>query len=178
MSIRFTFSPGASNGGMPILDYSIYYDQGLAAYVLLEEKVATDFYVTSVPLTPNTVYTFKVAARNSVGLSLLSQSISIRAARIPDAPINLADVKLVTNAYQIGLSWDNGLYDGGSPVIDFLLNYKVATDTVYTIYRHDITANTITVTELSPGVIYSFFIQSRNLVGYSFKSSVIEIKAA
>jgi hypothetical protein len=35
-SIRFTYEEGASNGGLPVIDYSIYYDQGLGTYVLLE----------------------------------------------------------------------------------------------------------------------------------------------
>jgi hypothetical protein len=140
--------------------------------------VATEYYASSVTLTPDVIYSFKVAARNSVGLSLLSTSVSIRAARVPDAPINLANEAAVTTAYQIGLSWDDGVYDGGSPIIDFMLNYKDEFSGVYTVYQNDIVANTITVTGLTPGVTYSFFIQSRNLVGYSAYSSTIEVLAA
>jgi len=40
-----------------------------------------------------------VTARNEVGSSVYSEEISILAAKVPDAPINLADVPLVTTAY-------------------------------------------------------------------------------
>jgi hypothetical protein len=39
--------------------------------------------------------------------------------RIPDAPLNLADVPQITNGYQIGLTWIEGANNGGSPVIDY-----------------------------------------------------------
>lgn len=88
----------------------------------------------------------------------MSLPISIRAGRVPDAPINLANVPVLTNAYQIGLSWDDGASDGGSPIIDYMLNYKDEFSAVYFVYQNDITANAITVTSLTPGVTYSFFI--------------------
>lgn len=43
-------------------------------------------------LTAGRTYAFKVKARNSVGLSLYSEAISILAAHEPDAPLNLANV--------------------------------------------------------------------------------------
>jgi len=80
-------------------------------------------YVTSVSLTPGTSYSFKVTARNSVGSSEKSTALSVLAATIPDAPINLANDPTVTNAYQVGLTWNVGKYDGGSPVIDFQVSF-------------------------------------------------------
>ena len=150
-----------------MIDYSIYYDQGLSTYILLESNVVSQSYTTSVPLTPDTIYSFRVAARNSVGLSLQSAPISIRAAEIPDAPINLANVPEVTTAYQIGLAWNEGVYNGGSPVLDYKLSFKDESESVFTIYESNIEANTITVTGLMPSVTYQFLVQSRNLVGES-----------
>lgn len=46
-----------------------------------------------------------VVAHNAVGESLSSAEISILAAKIPDAPINLLNVAGITNAYQVGLEW-------------------------------------------------------------------------
>jgi len=42
---------------------------------------------------------------------------------VPDAPIDLENLPLITNANQIGLNWQLGLSDGGTPVIDFTLYY-------------------------------------------------------
>ena len=115
-------------------------------------------YTTTVPLTPDTIYSFKVSARNSVGLSLQSVPVSIRAAEIPDAPINLANVPEVTSAYQIGLTWDEGVYNGGSPVLDYKLSFKDESGAVFSVYESNIEANTITVTGLTPGVTYQFLV--------------------
>jgi hypothetical protein len=123
-----------SNGGMTVIDYAVYYDQGLGTYVLLDSAVTTQYFTTTVPLTPNTIYSFEVTARNSVGASLRSASVSIRAAELADAPIDLTNVPGITTAYQIGLDWNEGTYNGGSPVIDYRVSYKVSTDLVYTVY--------------------------------------------
>lgn len=70
--------------------------------------------------------------------------------RAPDAPINLADVPLVTNAYQIGLSWTDGTWNGGSPVIDYKLSYAIGTD-AYTVLETGVTAKTYTAISLTLG---------------------------
>lgn len=67
--IRFSWTDSDQNGGAPVTDYDIFYDQGNGNYVLLQIKVLESFYVTTVSLTPGTTYSFKVTARNSVGSS-------------------------------------------------------------------------------------------------------------
>jgi len=129
-------------------------------------------------LTPNTIYSFKITARNSVGSSLQSASVSIRAAELPDAPIDLANVPLITTAYQIGLDWKEGVYNGGSPVIDYRVTYKVSTAANFSPYKDGIVLSELTVTGLSPGVYYTFRVEARSLVGYSeFSSAITELAA-
>jgi hypothetical protein len=67
----------------------------------LESNVLTKSYTTSVLLTPGSTYAFKVEARNSVGLSLPSSSVSILCASPPSTPAapqtsNLGDNIVVT----------------------------------------------------------------------------------
>jgi hypothetical protein len=50
-------------------------------------------------LVTDTVYSFKVTARNLVGVSLESDVIAIRVAERPDAPLYLSNVEAITNAY-------------------------------------------------------------------------------
>ena len=99
--VRFTWLDGISDGGTPVIDFAVYYDEGTAtdSFVLLDGAVTDRFYVTLVTLTPGTTYTFKVTARNTVGTSLDSETVSILAAKEPDAPINLNNVPEVTTAY-------------------------------------------------------------------------------
>jgi hypothetical protein len=39
MVIRFTWTQGESNGGTPVIDYTVYYDQGLNSFVKLASEV-------------------------------------------------------------------------------------------------------------------------------------------
>jgi hypothetical protein len=57
------------------------------------------YYSTTTLLTPGVAYSFKVTARNTVGSSQLSSAVSIFAAKIPDAPLYLANNEAVTTAY-------------------------------------------------------------------------------
>jgi hypothetical protein len=76
-------------------------------------------------LTVGKTYAFKIRARNTVGLSLYSEIIDILAAQPPDAPLNVANVPApTTTAWQIGLSWTEGSYNGGSHVIDYRIRFK------------------------------------------------------
>ena len=75
---------------------------------MLEKGVTNTFYTTLTPLAPGTTYKFSVTARNTVGSSEQSTAIAILAAKIPDAPLSLLNDALITNAYQVGLTWSEG----------------------------------------------------------------------
>ena len=66
---------------------------------MLDDAVLDKFYVTAVTLTPGVTYKFKVTARNTVGSSLYSAETLILAAKLPDAPLNLANVPGITSAF-------------------------------------------------------------------------------
>ena len=50
-------------------------------------------------LVAGTTYKFKVTSRNLVGSSEFSSVLEVLAAKLPDAPTNLANDPLVTTAY-------------------------------------------------------------------------------
>jgi hypothetical protein len=62
LTIRFTWSEGASNGGVSILDYHVYYDQGSSTWIFLASTGTDKFYQTSVTLNAGNTYSFKVVA--------------------------------------------------------------------------------------------------------------------
>lgn len=43
--------------------------------------------------------------------------------RVPDVPINFANVPQITTATQIGLTWQAGPESGGTPVLDYTILY-------------------------------------------------------
>lgn len=68
-----TWSQGAYNGGSPVIDYRISY-KSAGTYTTLATGVTTTFY-TATALTPDTVYTFKIEARNLVDYSAYSSEV-------------------------------------------------------------------------------------------------------
>jgi hypothetical protein len=84
-SITFTWSAEAANGGAPVLDYRVSYDQASDTYIELESGVTTLAYTATV-LTAGLTYKFKVEARNTYGFSALSDEVSILCATIPSVP--------------------------------------------------------------------------------------------
>lgn len=88
---------------------------------------------TATGLTADTVYSFKVKARNIVGFSAESSSISIRAATVPITPI--APVTSIQGS-SVRVTWtppDNG----GSPITAYRIEVRQVDDTTYSVDSTD-----------------------------------------
>ena len=87
----------------------------------------------------------------------------------PDAPLSLSDNPLVTNAMQVGLTWTDGVSDGGTVIIDYQVQYKV--DNVWVTIATGIKPKSYTTTlSLVAGQSYWFRVISTNSVGTSLES--------
>jgi hypothetical protein len=63
-----------------------------------------------------------VSAKNLYGTS--TESLSGNGAIIltnPDPPLNFVNNPKVTNSVQIGLTWNDGVSNGGAPVLDYTI---------------------------------------------------------
>jgi len=87
------------NGGSPLIDYSIWFDNASGSTFTQLVSGLTSLSYTASSLTPGLTYQFKVQARNLYGFSEFSSTVSILAAQIPDAPTLLANVPTITNGY-------------------------------------------------------------------------------
>lgn len=77
-------------------------------------------------------------------------------AQVPDAPVNLANDASITRSTQIGLTWDEGFFNGASVVIDYkILMHDDATATWVT-FAESITQTTYTATGLTADQTYLF----------------------
>ncbi len=45
------------------------------------------------------------------------------AATVPGRALNLANAPLITSSNQVGLTWEDANYNGGSPVLDYKVSY-------------------------------------------------------
>ena len=163
------------NGGSPILDYKVYFDQGTNTWTPFAFGI-TQTSFTATGLTAGTTYKFKVQARNIVGYSAISSEISVIAAAYPSSPTDLLNVPAITDASNIGLRW-TATYSGGSAVIDYRVSYDQATG-VWVQYQAGITSTSLTVTSLTNNQNYSFKVEARNSVGYSNPSIPVTILSA
>lgn len=154
--ISFLWDPPQDDGGSPILDYAVYYNQGSASnvWVVLDENEVNAFYQTTVALVAGETYAFKVTARNAVGSSDYSAEIQILAAKEPDAPISLAEISGLSTATQIGFSWQDGAYDGASPILDYSVSFRLSGATAYQVYASGLTSKDNILTGLTVGSTY------------------------
>ena len=136
--------PTASNGGSPVIDYKIYWDNG-AGDGNFDTVLASSTYplleYTASGLTAGTYYSFKITAINIIDESLKSTSGRFLASDVPGIPGT--PVKTSADADQITISWTASTNDGGST----LLLYHIYLDGV----KHaDVTTPTITYTFSTP----------------------------
>lgn len=77
-----------NNGGKPVDFYEISYDQGRGVYKVLEETwmTGTSYTTNAGVVTQGYTYSFMIRSSNSVGYSLYSDPLSIKAAQKPDKP--------------------------------------------------------------------------------------------
>lgn len=85
-SLTFTWTAPANNGGQPLIDYAVYWDQGTGSFVELETSITATSYTKSTGIGSGSTYQFKVQARNTVGFSGDSATLEIVAASAPDSP--------------------------------------------------------------------------------------------
>lgn len=117
--IRLTWSAGIFDGASPVIDYRITYDQGVGSWIQYANSVtATAFTATA--LNSDTVYSFKVEARNVIGFSSESASVSIRSAAIPDTP---SAPTSTVNESNVDITW-TAPYDGGSAITSYTITIR------------------------------------------------------
>ncbi len=103
--------------------------------------------------------------------------MSILAAKTPDAPKNLANNVLQTGSGVIGITWNEGDYNGGSPILDYRVSYHLE-GAPYSVLAPAVTSTFYTVISLTPGALYTFKVEARNSVSYSSASLELNVRAA
>ena len=95
----------------------------------------------------------KVAANNIKGTSESSAGNGAVIITKPDAPINLVEEVSLRTASKLGLQWNSGLEDGGTPIIDYRIWLEI--DGTYQVIAAT-TNNVFTIFSLTSGVTYNF----------------------
>lgn len=95
----------------------------------------------------------------------------------PDAPLDVIEVVESRTPTSITIQWTEGFANGGSPVIDYRINYDEAT-AIYVVLAENHLTTTITASSLTSGLNYKFTVEARNEFGYSQLSAEVIILCA
>jgi hypothetical protein len=159
-----SFNVPDTNGGSPITGYTVTSNpSGITA-------TGTGSPITVTGLTNGTAYTFTVTATNAVGTGTASTpSASVTPATVPNPP---TAVSALAGNGEVTLSWLPPSSDGGSPITDYVIQYKLSSDSNWTVFATPVsTATTATVTGLTNDVSYDFEVSAVNAIGQSVVNS-------
>jgi hypothetical protein len=95
------------------------------------------------------------------------------AATTPDAPQSLARNNLFTTLTALSFNWQNGVSNGGSPIIGYNIYFDQGVNS-FVMLTSGVTTQTFTTssaTPITPGTNYKFMVQARNIVGISQNST-------
>ena len=111
-----------------MIDYQISYHAGSDAYTVLASGLTTTSYTAS-SLVTDTVYTFKITARNLVGNSAYSSEFAVRAASRPNTP-SAPTTSVISNT-SVVITWA-AMNNGGSPITSYTITIRQIDGVTYT----------------------------------------------
>lgn len=170
-----------SDGGNSIAGYVIEKREktGLR-WTRVTKKPVYDLRVKAAGLREGAEYEYRVYAENAAGLSLPSEPSTLVCAKDPvflPSPPSRPKIIDSTKA-SITVSWKKPLFDGGSPVTGYNVEYKMSDDTEWTTAVQNLKGTEYTVHGLTSGAEYLFCIRSINKVGASDPSEISEPQIA
>ena len=159
-----SFVPPVSNGGSVITGYTVTSSPGGLTGV----GGTSPIVVTG--LTNGVSYTFTVTATNGMGTGPASvASNSVVPVTVPDAPTG---VTAVAGNTQVALSWSAPNATGGLPITDYIIEYKISSDSDWLVFADGVSAGTTaTITGLTNNVTYDFRISTVTHFGRSTVNS-------
>ena len=92
---------GAGDGGSPVRDFRITYDQSTGVFEVLASGLIQTSY-TATGLTAGNTYRFRVESRNSYGYSAYSTVVPILCATVPSIPKSPVSTVVASN---VVFSW-------------------------------------------------------------------------
>lgn len=184
-SITFSWSTNANDGGSPVTDYQIFWNQGSGSiqYEVIGSNglSPTQATIQSPTLLADKNYLFWVKARNAVGTSAYSAQISIHSASLPGIPGSPFRISTTTQT-QVVVGWTiNPSSDfGGSQLLGYEVWWNQGPLINTYVKYGDVNAATFNkiVSPVTTSSNYKFYIIAKNIVGSSVPSSTVQIWAA
>uniref|UniRef100_A0A673JCM6 Titin n=1 Tax=Sinocyclocheilus rhinocerous TaxID=307959 RepID=A0A673JCM6_9TELE len=159
-----------SDGGSSISGYVIEKrEKSGLRWVRVNKKPVYDLRVKASNLREGCEYEYRVFAENAAGLSAPSVPCPLIKAEDPlFLPSPPAKPKIIDSSKtSITLSWNKPLFDGGSPVTGYMVEYRKTNDDDWTLGVSNTKSTEFTVVGLTSGAEYVFVVRSLNKIGQS-----------
>lgn len=160
----------AGDGGSAIVDYRVEYKASASAdWLTFSHGASAADTITVTGLANGTAYDFRVAAVNALGAGAPSAPASATPRTVPGAPTAL--VATTPTSSEVALAWAAPASDGGTAIVDYLVEFRRSTDAVWSTFG-SVTTTSATVTGLTAGTTYDFRVSARNAAGTGVASAV------
>uniref|UniRef100_A0A8C0J0L1 Titin n=1 Tax=Chelonoidis abingdonii TaxID=106734 RepID=A0A8C0J0L1_CHEAB len=149
-------------------------------WIRVNKKPVYDLRVKSLGLREGCEYEYRVYAENAAGLSLPSDTSPLIRAEDPvfiPSPPSKPKI-LDSTRSNITIGWTKPLFDGGTPVTGYTVEYKKTDETDWSIAIQNLRGTEYSVIGLTSGSEYVFRVRSINKVGASDPSDVSEPQVA
>jgi hypothetical protein len=165
-----------ADGGSPITLYLVKYTKDGGGETIVDTKSTNPEY-TLTGLNNGSTYVVSVVAKNLIGEGAYSSTVefipSSVSATAPDTVTGLAGV--ASNA-SVALSWSAPINNGGSPVTDYQIYYRVLdSGEEYATLKTGTPNKSYTLTSLTNDTVYEIAVSALNLVGESAISTPINV---
>jgi hypothetical protein len=164
----FNLAASAFDGGSPITNYTVTLSPGGA---FCSTGASLSCAVTG--LTNGVVYAATATATNGLGTGLASAPVIVRPYGSPTTPVFTS---VVPGNHQITLSWAAPTSDGGSAITGYYA-YGIAGGIPGSVSCSTSGERTCTITGLTNGASYRFFVYAYNDDGYSSPDPVNDIES-
>ena len=169
--VHLAWNAPTDTGGMPVTDYEIQYRKTTdAAWTSFSHPASPAAGILVTGLTPGYIYAFRVAAKTVVGTGApSSESNAVGLTASPSSPTSVVGT---AGDKKVSLSWIAPSAINGSPIVDYVVEYRRTVDAAWTLFADGVsTATTAVVTGLANGTPYAFRVTAKNGIGSSLPSA-------
>ena len=156
-----------SSNGRAIADYRVQYGESLSGpWTTLSDAISATPTATLTGVPAGVNLYVRVAAINEAGVGAYTAAVGPAIAKaVPEAPSSVAAT--IGADGSIGLNWSAPVRNGGSPITDYVVQYRPTASSVWTTYTEGVsTGRSATLTGLSRiSGPYVFRVLAKNAVG-------------
>ena len=155
-----------SNGGLPIVKYSVYRNN-----VKIVDVDNTTLYYNDTSVSVNETYTYYVTASNDAGESDKSNEITV-SWDVPGAPLNLTYEKGVL---YVNLAWQPPAENGGTKILSYNVYRGTSPDSMQLIANVSANTTSYNDTDVSNMMTYYYYVTAVNAVGEGNASNTVNV---